>query len=378
MHPISEEQKADIVAAFEHSDRIREICLPVNMGYQLLTSTHNKSFLELEFLRLYGPCSINLPHKFMCGSTPLPRLRRIELSYLHIPALPQLLMSSQGLVSLHLGPDTLTGNHFISPEVLSTALSSTTQLEYLYIHCDRIPIKYHPELTSANSSPHNLVVLPALTYLNFGCSIEYLERLVSWIHAPRLMKLNVYLYQTILDVPQLSQFISRTEQPSLLPFRTSIALDTGAFTIEHHFRRLPSPQEVYFMLRILYLDDWGVSPVLHICAQLSPFVSSVKQITLSVAHLPPPFQRNDPTPWLQLLTSYDSVEEIEVSVRRACTGFACALQQSTWESARELLPALRVLRISGFDSREIRLTMLFAAARQLTGRPVIVHHLDQD
>jgi len=82
---------------------------------------------------------------------------------------------------------------------------------------------------------------------------------------------------------------------------------------------------------------------------------------------------------LQLLTPYSSVEEIEFFGRgEPCTGFARALQQSTWEMAQELLPALRVLKIRTFDSRTIRLTTLFAAARQLSGRPVIVHRLDQD
>jgi len=124
---------------------------------------------------------------------------------------------------------------------------------------------------------------------------------------------------------------------------------------------------------------WEVSQVGHICARLSPLASSVKQLTLYVSDLPPIQRKTDPAPWLQFLTPYNSVEEIEVFGQGAlCTGFACALQQSTWKAAQELLPALRVLKIHGFNPRLIRLTMLFATARQLTGRPVIVHRLDQD
>src|SRR5712671_6238695 len=207
---VPEAQEADVAAAFEHSDRIREIRLPVTMGYSLWRSICNKSFPELEHLTLVGPSRVTPPPEFLGQTTPLPRLRRILLVSFHLPALPQLLLSSRGLVSLHLGFSTLTRYGFISPQVLSTALSSTTQLEYLYITCDRVRIESHPELTSPNSSPHGLVVLPALTYFSCGRFIEYLENFVSWIHAPHLMRLVVHADQSIFDVPQLSQFISRT------------------------------------------------------------------------------------------------------------------------------------------------------------------------
>jgi len=191
------EQKADVVAAFDHSDRIREICLPTEMDDSFWTSIGNKSFLELERLELYGPPTITLPHEFLGRSGPLPRLRRILLDDLHLPTLPQLLFSGRGLVSLHLGPHTLTGDGFIPPEVLATALSSTTLLEYLRVVC----LEFHPELTNPNSSPHNLVVLPALTYFYFWSYSEYLENFVSWINAPHLLKLIVRIDKSGLMFP---------------------------------------------------------------------------------------------------------------------------------------------------------------------------------
>jgi len=66
------EQKADVVAAFDHSDRIREICLPTEMDDSFWTSIGNKSFLESERLELYGPPTITLPHEFLGRSGPLP------------------------------------------------------------------------------------------------------------------------------------------------------------------------------------------------------------------------------------------------------------------------------------------------------------------
>src|SRR5712675_1559841 len=136
---MSSEQMADVVAAFKHSERIREVHLPTTMGYSFWKSICSKSFLELEHLAISGSLPTSLPHEFLCGSAPGPcRLRSILLNYLHLPALPQLLFCNWDLVSLHLGQCTLTGNGFISPEVLSTALSAATQLEYLYIDCERV------------------------------------------------------------------------------------------------------------------------------------------------------------------------------------------------------------------------------------------------
>jgi len=290
-----------------------------------------------------------------------------------------LLSSNRDLVSLNLGHCTLTRNGVISPEVLSTSLSATTQLEYLYIDCLPVPTDSYPELTSRNSSP--FVFLPALTYFHFGGFLEYMENFVSRIHAPHLKNLDVsFDRRSVADVPQLSQFISRTEQLSSLPFRTSISLNMGGFSIEHHFKFLPSPQEVsHVYFRCINVGDLQVSQIDHSCRQLSPLASNVKQLKISALYLPPNLQRKtDPAQWVQLLTPYNSVEELELCGRGSpCTGIACALEHSTGETAEELLPALRVLRIRGFHTWSIRFITSFVAARQLTGRPVIIRRLTQ-
>src|SRR5712675_1553472 len=73
------EQEADILTAFKNSDRIHEISLPMMIGLLFWRLVCNKSLPELECLTLYGPPRITLP------------------------PLPQLLLSSRGLVTLHLG-----------------------------------------------------------------------------------------------------------------------------------------------------------------------------------------------------------------------------------------------------------------------------------
>ncbi|KAH9954683.1 hypothetical protein BC827DRAFT_1272429 [Russula dissimulans] len=223
------------------------------------------------------------------------------------------------------------------------------------------------------SSPLNLVVLPALNYFHFGGITKYMESFVSRIDAPDLEKLDISSDQSVIDIPQLSQFISRTERLSSLPFRTSIFLDTEDFSIEHHFKHPKSPQEVSHVYFKCFHSCWLVSQVDHICARLSPLASSVKQLKISAFHPPPSLERKtDPAPWLQLLSPYNSVEEIEFCGKGApCTGIAWALKQSIGETAQDLLPALRILRIRGFHTWSIRLTMSFVAARERTGRPVI-------
>jgi len=336
----------------------------------------------LEYLALSGSrldfFPFALPRDFLGGSTSPRGLRNIVLNRLHLPALPQLLSSNRDLVSLHLGNYTLTCIGFISPEVLSTSLSATTHLEYLYIDCVLVRTESYPELTSGNSSP--LVVLPALTYFHFGGFIEYMESFVSRIHAPHLENLDVYSgFQSVLDIPQLSQFISRTKRLSSLPLRTSISLDRGDMSIKHHFKTLPSPDVSHVYLRCSAMWNWQVSQVDHICTQLSPLMSTVKQLKISAFHLPSNLKRKtDPAPWAQLLTPYNSVEEVEFCGKGApCTGIAGALEQSAQETAQELLPALRVLRIRGFHTWSMRRITSFVAARQLTGRPVIIRRLAQ-
>ncbi|KAH9954648.1 hypothetical protein BC827DRAFT_1241581 [Russula dissimulans] len=154
----------------------------------------------------------------------------------------------------------------------------------------------------------------------------------------------------------------------------------GAFSIEHHLKSPPSPQEIsHVSLRCVSMGDWEVSQVLHICTQLSPLASSVKQLKVSALHLPSNLERKtDPAPWLQLLTPYNSVEEVEFCGKGApCTGIALALEQSTLPTANELLPALRVLRIRGFHTWSMRRTTSFVAARRLTGRPITIRRLTQ-
>ena len=166
---------------------IQTLFLPVLVGRLFWTSIYNKSFPELEHLAIselrhyFSP--IGLPDEFLGGSTSPCRLRNIFLHGLYLPALPQLLLSNRDLVSLHLGYAALIWDEFISPDILSDALSATTRLEYLYIDC---PVASHPELMNADLSPLNLVVLPVLTHVHLEGLVAYMENLVSQIHAPKL------------------------------------------------------------------------------------------------------------------------------------------------------------------------------------------------
>ncbi|KAI9450497.1 hypothetical protein F5148DRAFT_1152790 [Russula earlei] len=383
---ISPEELVDLTATLEHSDRIHEIYFHVAFLPSQLYSPSlwkNRLFPELEHLTLVGSRPYEVPRfppTFMSTSstTPHGRLRSIVLSNVHLHTLLQILPSSPRLVSLHLGLYILNGGGFISPMSLSTALSGSTQLEYLYI--ENHPDEPSQAQTIQNLSPRDRIVFPALAYFRVRCSIRYLEAFVSWIDSPRLEKLIVYFDKHVSDIPQLSYFISRTEHLSSLPFRTSILLNAGAFSITHCFRNSPSAHEEFRLhFKCTDRDGWDVLQVERICAQLCGLMSNIKQLKISAFGLPANLpHKTDPAPWLQLLAPYNSVEEIELWSKGASgSGIARALVQSNGKT-QEVLPVLRVLELRHFNSWASHLVNEFVAARLLTGRPIIMRRLKKN
>jgi hypothetical protein len=154
----------------------------------------------------------------------------------------------------------------------------------------------------------SLASVPNLITLRFRSSVEYMEDLVSRIHAPFVEELSVsvsFSQRRVIEVPQLSKFISRTKELSSLPSGTSICLWHREFTILHNFGESP-PQcfERKNNLLLVCRDvSWGMSQVTHILRQTSPFIPSLKQLLVTVRcpHL-------DPMSWLQFFGHFNSVE----------------------------------------------------------------------
>ena len=372
------ENEQDIIATLERSDRILNIKLNVSNSLLEKSNVWMESFPALEYLCLRSPHEDRqpeptvLPSGFLGGPTLASRrLRYIELERIYIPTLPQLLLSSRGLIHLYLGKDVLSGDGFLSPAVLSAALSTTARLESLHVH---LPYNiFHEEKGSTDSElpPPNLVVLPALTYFKSvgNGSNEYLEDLVARIHAPLLERICVgisYEDARPLDIPQLSQFISRTERMSSLPIQTSISVEEDCFRISHEFE---IRGHICFELKC---DPWflQVSQVDHIgslCTQLTPLISDMERVRIDINIEPrnPPDGR-DISQWLRLFRLFDGAQELELG-----TDFGLYDELETAKIGQEVLPALRILRLN-IGSRVPRVIKSFITERELTGRPITV------
>ena len=180
---------------------------------------------------------------------------------------------------------------FLTIDAFIAALSTTTQLEYLKIFhygSYMFPASAYPEQRTAYSTPstRDPIVLRSLIIFHFEGPSKFLEDLVSKIDMPLLEQLYVSFHQLVLDIPQLSQFISKIEHMNSLPYRMSIFFFTDTITIEYNFEHLPprhNPILLSFSVKkYAMLRNWQASEVLHICGQLSPFTSSVEWLGIMV------------------------------------------------------------------------------------------------
>jgi len=364
---LSPKDEQDVVAMLEHSDRIFEIKLTISNSLLKKSNALMESFPMLERLSLFSPDhgSTVFPSGLLGGpALTSPRLHYIVLEGVIAPTLPQLLLSSRGLIQLYLGNKVLAGHGFISPGVLAAALSAAAQLEFLHV---QFHSNIHKEQGSTDYGlpPPNFVVLPSLIHFEFHGSNVYLEDLVSRIHAPLLERICVDISQKRprpLHIPPLSQFISRTKRMSSLPFHTSICLEDSSFTISH---TLGIRGHICFTLTC-DLGILEVSQVIYICGQLFPLMSGVERVSIDVDICPlnPP-DETDVMRWLRLFRLFDCAQELELG-----SGYSVYEVDGTPKMGQEVLPVLRVLRLD-MGSGVPRFIKSFVTDRELTGRPIV-------
>ena len=194
------ESMDDIIAVLERSDRVVKIEF----------SSVNDSGENL------GMESV-LPDSFLGGSAP--RLEYLWLNRIPFPGLPKLLLSATHLVDLHLWDITHSG--YIPPEAMVTVLSMLTSLERLSLQF-KSP-RSRPDWARRRLPPPSRSVLPVLTSISFKGVCEYLEDIMTCINAPQLDHLYIILFnQIIFDMPQFTQFISRS--PTLETFEKALVV----------------------------------------------------------------------------------------------------------------------------------------------------------
>jgi hypothetical protein len=363
----------NVIAEFEHSDRIFQIDLDCyTTSIVKLWTTMQVPFPELAVLYLsFGGLSYRpvFPDLFLGGSAP--RLRHLALLGVPFAGLSNLLLSATHLVHLYLYDIPHSG--YISPEAMATCLSVLTSLEELYL-------QFHspqssPDQESRRPPPPTRSVLPSLSKLSFKGVNEYLEELVARIDTPRLYRLSTTFFNDIdFDIPELSQFISRT-----LTFEARIEVRV-AFGSLAAWVRLQSQASYFEEVEVEILcrvPNWQLSSLAQICTSSLPLLSTTENLYI-YEHLQSQLDCKDDidnlnTEWLELLLPFTAVKDLYLS-KQFAPRIAPALQELTGRRTTEVLPALQNFLLEGFQPSEPVYEGIaqFISARQLTNRPVAI------
>jgi hypothetical protein len=356
----------DIIAALERPGRVRSIKLVVTSSLLgEVSSVVQEPFPALTTLWLSSNDRNTplLPDVFLSG--PAPHLRLIFLEGISFPALPNLLSSARNLVDLQLTDIPQSG--YISPEVMATSLAVLNRLESLYIGF-KAPISHH-QLRSSPSLTRN--VLLSLVTVNFRGSSEYLEHLLAQIDTPRLRGINItYFNQLDFQVPQLSQFIHRTEHLELAQSRHS----HGRIRVSGSYLKLNFEEEgnrgsgLILCISCKWLD-WQILHLAQILAQSPAVVSNVDHLSIEEndLQLEPGWEDSmDDTDWLEIFRLFTAVRMLHGS-KRLAGHIALALNGLDGAMITEVLPALASFSL---EDQPVRSIEKFLAARQISGHPV--------
>ena len=369
-HPT--EDVDDIIAVLERSNRVAEINLYNIDGLELenVLAAMQVPFPELTFLLLrssdgnLGMVSV-LPDSFLGGSAP--RLQYLILDRIPCPGLPRLLLSATHLVELHLVHIPHSG--YISPEAIVAVLSTLTSLERLSLGFESP--RSRPDWANRRLPPPTRSVLPVLTYFSFKGACEYLEDVVTCINAPRLNKLHIILFnQIIFDMPQFTQFISRS--PTLETFEKAFVAFVGrAASVKL------SPQTSghgTLNMRIPCIElDWQVSSVEQVCTSCVPPLSTLEDLYIFESPNSKPVWKDniENTLWLELLRPFPAVKNLYLSDKFASL-ITPALQELTGSSTAEVLPSLQNIFLEELQP----LGTVQASIQQFTAtRQVTSHHI---
>jgi hypothetical protein len=311
-----------------------------------------------------------LPDAFLGGSAP--RLQLLRLFGIPFPGLPKLLLTTSDLVTLSVLYIPQSGH--ISPEAMVSCLSAltVTKLEHLSLGF-RSP-RPRVDGPGPRLPTHARTVLPALTYLDFKGTSEYLEYIVSRIDAPRLGQINITFFnQLVFDTPQLQHFISRTQTFHTL-HRAEVSLSLFYATINLFQRDTAADRKVLSLQISCRAPDWQLSSLSQSCSSSFPPLLSLERLEIlndrqswhdDVEH----------SQWFELLHPFVSVKDLVIH-EQLVQLVALALQELIGERVTEVLPALQNLYLEvPRPSNPIQKAIVpFLVARRISGRPVVVYH----
>ncbi|KAH9167361.1 hypothetical protein EDB89DRAFT_2125335 [Lactarius sanguifluus] len=333
LNPLAHGDEDNIIAALKQFDRVSTIGLTITTSLLGKLSAIEEPLSRLEELVLRSPdnTQLILPSTFRWGA----RLRRLHSTRIALPALPQLLSSSENLVDLKLHEI-----GYFSPEALADALSRMTQLQSLSLHFPS-PASC-TGLIGASPLPVQRVVLPALSCFKFRGTSEYLNDLVTRIDAPGLVDIQVRFFnQLIFHILQFVQFIDRIETQ-----KSHRRVDIVSFKhfISICFTRPGAPTRLKMRVSCEQLD-WQLSVITQIWDQLSPLLSPIESLGIYTTQFSNGQDDMDKEQWLELIRGFGGAKDFRVTGGLA-TDILRTLRRADGEHTT-MLPSLRTLGVLG-------------------------------
>ncbi|KAH9000496.1 hypothetical protein EDB92DRAFT_1831646 [Lactarius akahatsu] len=331
LDPPAPEDEDNIVAALKQSDRVSTIGLTITTSLLEKLSAIKEPFLRLEELVLRSPDNTQpiLPSTFRWGT----RLRRLHSTRIALPALPQLLSSSENLVDLKLHEI-----GYFSPEALADGLSRMTQLQSLSLHF----LSSRTSHIGTSPLPGERVVLPPLSCLKFRGTSEYLNDLVTRIDAPGLVDIQVRFFnQLIFHILQFVQFIDRIETQ-----KSHRRVDFVSFKhfISIYFTRPGAPTRLKMRVSCEQLD-WQLSVITQIWDQLAPLLSRIESLGVYTTQCSNGQDDMNKEQWLELIRGFGGAKDFRVTGGLA-TDILRTLCRADGEHTT-MLPSLRTLGVLG-------------------------------
>jgi hypothetical protein len=360
----------DAITALAHHHRVCQIQLShlTQPLLDMLAIAMQEQYPALTVLELCSDEEIApvLPDTFLGGSAP--RLRSLSLEGIAFPALPRLLLSAVGLVSLLL--DKIPQNTgYISPDVMATSLSTLTRLRFLRIdfRSPALPpnIRQFPRQSTRT-------VLPCLAWLEFRGVNGYLEDLMARIEAPFLDNINIKFFnQPVFVIPQLPQFIARSEKFKL-PHQATIIFQSDFVQITVSPPRGTVGCLTFQVLCTVPLRQ--VSAMVQICNQALSLLSNVEWLEVcggECEHSLQDWQAVKSDQWLELFEPFVGVECLHVTKYLGSLTASALREAGGRRRATEVLPALRSVFLEELEPSDSAISRP-VTARGPSGRPVKV------
>jgi len=301
------------------------------------------AFPALTDLDLHSYEDAFLPGSFLDGSAP--NLRSLRLVHVAFPALPKLLLSCPGLVSLSLLG--ISDSGYISSDAMVDCLSSLTRLETLEI--DFLYSQPRPNQASRRPPPPTRTVFPVLSKLQLEGVTEYLEQILAHIEAPILDSVDIRFFDPLVfDVSRIAPCIGRTG--------TFETFDQAYMHFDrHHYidvvlsSRNGTTGGKLLNLSLQWEDSgWKLLKLIRggFGPRFEPFcLCDVDRRS----HLPSWAEGMGNGPWLHLLRLFAATECMYLT-KRLAVRVAPALQELTGAGVKEVLPVLQNIFVECLDS----------------------------